>query len=92
MFKMLDKFITRKMIAYAVRRGLVLLGGYLVAEGWVEGDVWTQAAPGIALVGADFALSMYEKVQARKTVQAAIDPSRSTPKTDKAIAAAMKAS
>lgn len=87
----LDRFLTRKMIAYAVRRALTLGGAYLVAEGWVEGDVWTQVAPGLALLVADFALSMYDKVQARKTVQAAVDPSLGTPKTDKAIAAAMKA-
>jgi hypothetical protein len=86
----LDRFLTRKMLAYAVRRGLMIAGAYLVSEGWVEGEVWTQAAPGIALIAADFALSMYDKVQARRTVQAAVDPSRGTEKTDKAIAAAMQ--
>jgi hypothetical protein len=85
----IDKFLTKKMIAYAVRRGLLLVGLYLVKEGWVEGDVWTEVAPGLALMAADAALSLYDKIQARRTVVAAADPSKGTEKTDKAIAAAL---
>ena len=87
----LDKFLLKKMLAYALRRALTAAGLYLIEQGWVDASDWTQMLPGLSLVLVDFALSMTDKVMARRTVQAAVDPTRSTPKTEKAIAEAMKA-
>lgn len=65
---MVDRFLAKKVLTYALKRGLVIAGSYLVAEGWIEGEVWTQVAPGLAMLVADFALSLYDKYQARKAV------------------------
>lgn len=84
----MDKFLVKKMLSYALRRGLTLLGGYFVAEGWVEGEMWSQVAPGLALLVADFVMSMYDKLQARKAVQVAIALPASATEAD--VVAALK--
>lgn len=65
----LDGFVFKRMLAFAVRRALTLGGAYLIDRGWVEGDVWAQVVPGLALVAADFAWSLYEKIKTKNKVE-----------------------
>ena len=84
----MDKFLAKRILTYALRRGLAVAGAYFVAEGWVEGEVWTQVAPGLVLLAADFLMSIYDKYQARKAVQVAISLPPSANEAD--VRAAMK--
>lgn len=68
----IDDFLTKKAIAYAIRRGLFYAGTYLVANGWTSDEIWTQLAPGLALLLADFILSARDKMKARKVAKAAL--------------------
>jgi hypothetical protein len=68
----IDDFLTKKALSYAIRRGLFYVGTYLVANGWTSDDIWTQLAPGLALLLVDAILSLRDKLKARQVAKAAL--------------------
>jgi hypothetical protein len=89
----IDDFIAKKALAYAIRRGLFYAGSYLVANGWTSDEIWTQLAPGLALLLADFALSARDKIKARKVAKVALvsDPPPAGANLDAELKAISKA-
>jgi hypothetical protein len=66
----IDKLLLKRVIVFALRRGLTALGLLLIERGWVDATDWAQLSLALAPILADLAWSLYEKSQADRKVAA----------------------
>jgi hypothetical protein len=57
---MVKAIITQKLIGMLIRHGMTVLGGYMVAGGYADEEIW-QAITGGAVAAGGVALSFGEK-------------------------------
>jgi len=69
----IDKLLFRRVVTFAIRRGLSGLGLLLIERGWVDANDWGQLSLALAPIAADLAWSLWEKKQADKKLAAATD-------------------
>ncbi len=64
------KFILARMLNFALKRGLTLLGVYLMEKGWAEGASWDAFVVAAVPILVDFALHAYDRLNALEKEQA----------------------